>query len=233
MTDEAPGRGLAALLGHDIRDEALFRRALTHASALPSGAPAPEKTYQRLEFLGDRVLSLVVADALIKAFPEDEEGDLAVRLNALVRAETLAAIAEEIGLGRFAHWGEGEARKASRARAAILADMMESVIAALYRDGGFEAARAFILRHWNTRLAEVASVQRDPKTRLQEWYQGRGLAAPVYTIVSRSGPDHAPVFDIEVRDGTGRAERASGPSKRAGQQAAAALLLKRLETEAS
>ena len=231
MTDEAPGRGLAALLGHDIRDEALFRRALTHASALPSGAPAPEKTYQRLEFLGDRVLSLVVADALIKAFPEDEEGDLAVRLNALVRAETLAAIAEEIGLGRFAHWGEGEARKASRARAAILADMMESVIAALYRDGGFEAARAFILRHWNTRLAEVASVQRDPKTRLQEWSLARGLGVPRYETVDREGPDHAPVFTVSVHVGEGLQARGQGSSKRQAEMAAAGQLLKEAGNE--
>jgi len=217
----SPSGDVEAALGHRFARPALLAEALTHPSA--SGPSRPDN--QRLEFLGDRVLGLVVAEALHAAYPGESEGTLAPRFNALVRRETLAEIAREIGLGEHLSLGRSESISGGRRKIAILADAMEAVIAALYLDGGIEAARRFIERHWTARLQAPAEAPQDAKTRLQEWAQGRGLAPPAYEVLGREGPDHAPRFTIEARLATGERASAEAPSKKAAEQAAAARLL--------
>jgi ribonuclease-3 len=222
----ALARELEGILGHAFAEPARLERALTH----PSAASAARPDNQRLEFLGDRVLGLVIAEALLETHPEAEEGALAPRLNALVRRETLAEIAGEIGLGAHLRLGRSETLSGGRRKAAILADALEAVIAALYLDGGLGAARAFIRRHWAERVAAVPGAATDAKTRLQEWAQGRGLAPPVYASVGRAGPDHAPVFTVAARLENGAEAEGSAKSKKQAEQAAAAALLARLDT---
>lgn len=211
---------LAKSLGHVFADMTILAEATTHGSAA-KGA----RNYERLEFLGDRVLSLVVADMLLKRFPVEPEGDLARRHAALVRRETLAAIAVETGLGAHITLGKGEAESGGRNNPGILADVCESTIAALYLDGGLDVAARWITRHWSDRMTMPVEPPQDAKTALQEWAQGRGLPAPVYTVLSRVGPDHAPVFEVGTAvDGFAPA-RGEGPSKRIAEQNAAAVLL--------
>jgi ribonuclease-3 len=211
--------GAAARLRHDFAQPALLIEALTHPS---TGAAANN---QRLEFLGDRVLGLVIAEALLERDPLAAEGDLAPRLNALVRKETCAEIAIALELGPVLRLGRSEALTGGRRKTTLLGDAMEAVIAAVYLDGGLPAARALILREWASRLAAVDSVGRDPKTALQEWAQARGLPPPDYLDLDREGPDHAPVFSVAVRLADGRAAEARASTKRAAQQAAARALL--------
>ena len=212
-----------------VRLEATERlaEALTHPSA--SSPARPDN--QRLEFLGDRVLGLVVAQELIARFPHEPEGALAPRLNALVRKETCAEAAAAIGLGGHLRLGRSEAIGGGRRKTAILGDAMEALIAAVYLDQGLEAARAVIVNAWGPRLTAVAEAPRDAKTDLQEWAQARGEPPPVYEVADRAGPDHAPVFTVVARMADGRRARASARSKRAAQQAAAAALLARIEGE--
>lgn len=212
---------LGGILGHAFRDPALLEQALTH----PSGASPARPDNQRLEFLGDRVLGLCIAEALLEAYPDAAEGALAPRFNALVRRETLAEVAIEIGLGEHLRLGRSESLSGGRRKAAILADAAEAVIAALYLDGGMEAARGFIAAHWRGRLHELTSAPTDAKTQAQEWAQARGLAPPAYRLLERSGPDHAPVFTVEAALETGeRASGRAGSKKMAEQEAATALM---------
>lgn len=218
---------LTQLFGHAFRDSALLEHALTHRSAASTSCTG----YERLEFVGDRVLSLVVADWLFEAYPSEPEGDLARRLVALVRRETLAEIAREVGIGPHIRMSRGEEESGSRDNDAILADVCEAVIAALYRDGGIEAADRFIRRHWQTRLQATLRPPQDAKTALQEWAQGRGLPLPRYDILTREGPDHAPLFRISVSvEGYPTAE-GDGPSKRTAEQAAATRLLDQVQND--
>lgn len=214
---------LARLLGHGFSNPRLLAQALTH----PSASGDESATYQRLEFLGDRVLGLIVADMVFRVFPEADEGELSRRLALMVRRETCAAVAREVGLGAFIRLGGGEAQSGGRARVAILADVCEAVIGALYLDGGLKAARAFVETRWDTRVREAAARLKDAKTALQEWAHARGLDAPTYVEVERSGPDHAPVFTIAVTiPGLDPAE-ATGSNKRLAEQAAAESMLRR------
>ncbi len=215
---------ISEVVGHRFRDLALLDEALTH----PSAATRARPDNQRLEFLGDRVLGLTIAEALLEAFPDEAEGTLAPRFNALVRRETLAEIATEIGLGAHLRLGRSESLSGGRKKAAILADALEAVIAALYLDGGMEASRAFIARHWAERLHAAGTAPMDAKTRLQEWAQGRAMAPPAYLLLDRSGPDHEPRFVIEARLETGDSARGEAASKKAAEQAAAAALLDRV-----
>ena len=202
----------------------MLYEALTHCSAIvDSGAAA---SYERLEFLGDRVLGLVIADMLLDAFPGEPEGDIARRFTALTRRDALLAIARKIELGRYLVLGSGE--DAGRESPAVLADAMEAVIAALYRDAGLESARAFITTHWRAMMKAAPHPPQDAKTRLQEWAQARALALPDYVEMAREGPQHAPRFAIEVRVGPVRAS-GSGDSKREAEQAAAAAAFARLK----
>jgi ribonuclease-3 len=220
---DAATRLLEERLGHAFGRPALLLAALTHGSRGGEGAN------ERLEFLGDRVLGLVVAEALLEADPEAREGLLAPRLNALVRKEACAAVAREIRLGEAIRLGRSEMMAGGRKREALLGDAMEAVIAAVFLDGGFEAARALVLRLWEARLRDVPRDARDSKATLQEWAQARGLMPPVYEEVGRDGPDHAPRFVIEARLSTGDAARGEGASKRLAEHQAAAALLERVQ----
>jgi len=214
-----------ARLGHSFAQPALLLRALTHASIATPARP----DNQRLEFLGDRVLGLVLAETLLAADTAATEGQLAPRFNALVRKETCADVARQIGLGEVLKLGRSEMMTGGRRKEALLGDAMEAVIAAVYQDAGFGAARALVLRLWGARVDLVADDARDAKTSLQEWAQARGLPPPDYVEIAREGPDHAPLFTIEVRLATGQAEVAQAGAKRAAEQAAAKALLERME----
>ena len=213
---------LEARLGYRFRDPELATLALTHLSAQAGG-----RSYQRLEFLGDRVLGVVVADELYRSFPLASEGELSIRLAKLVRRETCAAVATEWDVGPHVVLGLGEARGGGRKKAAILSDVCESIIGAVFLDGGFEAARALILRAWAARLTADAEPARDAKTALQEWAQARALAAPRYEEAARSGPAHAPLFVMRVELPGYEPETGEATSKRAAEQAAAQAFLDR------
>ncbi len=217
---------LGARLGHDFDRPELLIEALTHPSL---GGSVHN---QRLEFLGDRVLGLVIAEALIAQDPEASEGDLAPRLNSLVRKETCAEVAQSIDLGAGLRLGRSEMMSGGRRKTALLGDAMEAVIAAVYRDAGIAAARDLVLRLWGSRIAAARAQGQDAKTALQEWAQARGQRPPVYADLDRAGPDHAPVFRVEARLEDGRAAQAEAPSKRAAQQLAAAALLGSVESGA-
>lgn len=219
---------LSGTLGHRFNNPELLVRAVTHASI--SGPQRPDN--QRLEFLGDRVLGLVMSEALLSADERASEGQLAPRFNALVRKETCAEIAREIGLGDALKLGRSEMMSGGRRKEALLGDAMEALIAAVYVDAGFEVARAVVLRLWGDRVGRVEKDARDPKTALQEWAQARALPPPRYVELGRSGPDHQPTFDVEVRLETGEAETARANTKRAAEQAAARALLARMEKNA-
>ncbi|MCB2127508.1 MAG: ribonuclease III [Rhodobacteraceae bacterium] len=221
--------GFSARIGHDFRRPELLVRALTHASI----ASATRPDNQRLEFLGDRVLGLVMAEALLAADKDASEGQLAPRFNTLVRKETCAAVAREIALGDVLKLGRSEMMSGGRRKDALLGDAMEAVIAAVYLDGGFDAARAMILRLWDARIGSVKTDARDAKTALQEWAQARGLPPPDYVETGREGPDHQPVFTVEVRLPTGESASAKAGAKRQAEQAAAKALLVRLSRDVS
>jgi ribonuclease-3 len=215
---------LAEALGHRFRDPRLLTRALRHASAGPP-------TNERLEFLGDRVLGLAVANLLLDAHPNVTEGALAPRFNALVRLETCAAVATEAGIAPHIVMAPSEAKSGGRSKAAILGDACEAVIGALFLDGGIDAARAFVERYWRGRLDTVSGDMRDPKTTLQEWAQARAMGVPVYSVTGRTGPDHAPEFTVEARIGAELSGQGKGASRRLAEQAAARELL--IQVEAS
>jgi ribonuclease III len=213
-------------IGYRFADASLLDSALSHISAL-KGARNRVGSYQRLEFLGDHVLGLVISDMLFRAFPRADEGELSRRLADLVRKETCAEIARVIDLGAAIRLGASEANAGARTRPAILADVCEALIGAVYLDGGFAAAEALIGRLWQVRMKTKAEPARDPKTVLQEWAQGRGLPTPAYREIARSGPDHDPQFRVAVQLPHLAPAEGSGRSKRAAEQAAAAAMMKR------
>jgi ribonuclease-3 len=215
-----------ARIGYRFTDAAMLESALTHISAL-KGARNRAGSYQRLEFLGDHVLGLVISDMLYRAFPKADEGELSRRLADLVRKETCAEIARMIDLGAAIRVGSSEANAGARSRPAILADVCEAVIGAVYLDGGYKAAEGLVERLWEVRLRATAQPLRDPKTVLQEWAQGRGLPTPVYREIARSGPDHNPEFRVAVQLPAFAPAEGVARSKRAAEQAAAAAMLAR------
>lgn len=225
MRRDAGLSGLEECLGYRFRDESLLIRALTHASAIANPSEQLD-TYQRLEFLGDRVLGLVIADMLDEHYPEAPEGELSRRLARLVSGETCAKVAKDMGLPSHLRIG-GSIRSASRATSGVLADVCESVIGAVYRDGGYEAARPLVERFWRDRLETMRGPLRDAKTELQEWAHRHGFETPVYEEVQRSGPDHAPKFEVEVKIGGTEGGSGSGRSKREAEHEAAAGVLRR------
>ena len=214
-------------LGHAFARPERLQRALTHGSFGSAG----RDDNQRLEFLGDRVLGLVIAEALLGADRAATEGQIAPRYNALVRRETCAAVARALDLGAVLKLGRSEMKSGGRRKEALLADAMEAVLAAVYLDGGLEAARRVILAHWGGLIDSVEADARDPKTALQEWAQARGAPPPEYAEVARSGPDHQPVFTIEVRLQDGAVARATAGSKRQAEQMAASAMLDRVSGE--
>lgn len=214
---------LAEDLGHRFARPELLAEALTHRSA--AQPDLHRFGYERLEFLGDRVLDLVIADLLLESFPDVPEGDLARRLSGLVRREALEEVAAALDLGRFLTLAESEARTGGRENAGIRADACEAVIGALYLDGGLAVARRFILANWRPLLEKAGTAARDPKTRLQEWAQGRKLPLPDYRVVDEAGPAHDPVFTMEVVVEGEKPARAKAGSKRQAEQGAARQLL--------
>ena len=208
-------------LGYQFRSVDLLRQALTHSSS----TAASSRNNERLEFLGDRVLAFLIADLLLQHYPDATEGDLALRLNALVRRETCAAVALEIELGACLILAPAEMASGGQDKPVILGDACEAVIGALYQDGGVAAARAFVEACWTPRLVGVVAAPADAKSALQEWSQARKLGTPVYSVVRREGPDHAPVFVIEVQLPGHRPLCGSGASKREAEQAAAKAML--------
>ncbi|AWI82463.1 ribonuclease III [Alloyangia pacifica] len=221
MKRSAEIEALEQRLGHRFDRPELLRRALTHSSMSGPG----REDNQRLEFLGDRVLGLVMAEALLSEDRKASEGQLAPRFNALVRKEACAEVAREVDIGAALKLGRSEMMSGGRRKQALLGDAMEAVIAAVYLDGGFEVAQNMILRLWGNRVSTVEQDARDPKTSLQEWAQARGMTPPAYVETARSGPDHAPVFTIEVRLASGQKAEATAGSKRKAEQEAAASLL--------
>jgi ribonuclease-3 len=230
---------LAERIGHVFARPELLAEALTHPS-VPSpargagrrgrqrGEPVRQHHYERLEFLGDRVLGLVIADLLWHRFENELEGDLTSRLGDLVRRDTLARVAREIGLDRHLRLSPTEAAAGAARNPAILADVCEAVIAAIYLDGGYDAAVAFVEHFWEPLIAEMKAPPRAPKTALQEWAQGRGLALPAYEVVATSGPAHALHFTVLARVGDVAEATGTASSKRAAETAAAAALLETL-----
>jgi ribonuclease-3 len=213
-------------IGYRFRDVVLLDSALSHISSL-KGARNRAGSYQRLEFLGDHVLGFVISDMLFRAFPKADEGELSRRLADLVRKETCTDMARAIDLGAAIRLGSSEANAGGRKRPAILADVCEALIGAVYLDGGFAAAEALVGRLWEERLRSTAQPVRDPKTVLQEWAQARGLPTPAYQEVARSGPDHDPEFRVAVHLPKFAPAEGSGRSKRAAEQAAAAAMMVR------
>lgn len=211
-------------LGHRFADPALLERAVTHPSvtAHPSYRGGD---YERLEFLGDRVLGLVVAEMLFERFPEEAEGLLARRLAKLVAKKTLASVARDLDLGEVMRFAMGEDESQGRTNPGLLSDACEAVIAALYLDGGLPVAKRFIVSAWQERVELDREAPTDSKTELQEWAQGRGLPLPRYTEIDRRGPPHDPLFTIRVEVEGEKAQDGSGRSKRTAEQAAAAQLL--------
>ena len=217
-------RSFEQRLGYEFSNLSLLVEALTHSSI----ASDFRKDNQRLEFLGDRVLGLVMAEALLEIDQTAPEGTLAPRFNALVRKETCAEVARQIELGGVLKIGRSEMLSGGRRKDALLGDGMEAVIAAIYKDGGFEIAKTIIIKLWGDRIKNVRGDARDAKTMLQEWAQARGQNPPNYEVISRSGPDHAPDFLVKVILASGETSEAMAGSKRQAEQMAAKELLQKI-----
>ena len=210
-------------IGHRFADVKRLEKALTHSSA------GGTYNYERLEFLGDRVVGLALAHTLFKTFPDENEGDMAKRHAALVQGKMLARIAREIGLGDMMLLSDAERTAGGANNDNILADGLEAVIGALYIDAGFAPCQSAIEKLWGDRVRTMRRPPQDAKTALQEWAQARALALPLYELVGRTGPDHAPVFEIRVKVGDFPPWAAKGTSRRSAEKLAAAMLLAHLE----
>lgn len=218
--------GLERRLGHSFADRALLERALTHSSV---GRGAPDN--ERLEFLGDRVLALLMSEALLEQETGADAGQLSKRLHVLVNRETCAEVARGLGVGPALRLPGGETRRGARDQTRFLADACEALIGALYLDAGLDAARAVVLAAWAPHLAAPHDERAaNPKSRLQEWAAAGGRGAPAYRLVSRAGPDHAPEFTVEVEVAGAPPERATAGSRQAAEKAAALALLRRAES---
>lgn len=224
---------LSAALGHAFRSPALLEEALTHPSVNSGRGGGEGPSYQRLEFLGDRVLGLIVCELLYSRFPTEQEGALAKRLAALVRQDSLAEVARDLGLGHFMILPRAEEDAGERDNPALLSDACEAVIGALYLDGGLEVARAFVAPRWTPLLEADRTPPQDAKTALQEWAQGRGLPLPDYRETGRDGPAHEPRFTVEVTVQGQAPTQGEGRSKRQAERAAAAALLAELRGASS
>jgi len=222
LVEQALAPKLESQLGHVFRDPAMLQAALTHGSH-----ETARDDYQRLEFLGDRVLSLVIADALYRRFPAEQEGPLAARLSLLVRAETCARVGEALKLDDFIIVGRVEKRKGVQRIVSVLGDVVEALIGALYLDGGMDVARGFVLKYWQAMLEAEPFSLKDAKTFVQEWALGRALALPLYEILRREGLQHAPVFTVGLKVGAFEPVEGKGTSKQLAEMAAAQAFIAR------
>ncbi len=222
---------LAVKLGHTFNDLSLLETAVTHSS-ISSEQGSRLYSNERLEFLGDRVLGLVIAEVLLEKFPKEEEGALARRHTAMVRKEALAIVARKLGIAAYIRMTRGEEEGGGRENDSLLSDCCEAIIAALFLDGGLDVARGFIGTHWQSLLGRDLTPPKDNKTMLQEWLQARGRPLPTYREVARKGPAHAPEFEMEVLADDDQVAMASGASKRQAEQEAAGRLLETLKEKA-
>jgi ribonuclease-3 len=228
MSRKAKDRtALEEKIGFKFADKALLERALTHISALSGGAHNRTSSYQRLEFLGDHVLGLVISDMLYRAFPKANEGELSRRFADLVRKEACADVARAMELGPALKLGNSESHAGGRLRTTILGDACEALIGAVFLDGGYQAAEVLVGRFWKERMLRPLRPLRDPKTMLQEWAQARGLPTPAYRELARTGPHHDPEFRVAVALPDRPPAEGLGSSKRAAEQNAAAAMLER------
>lgn len=214
---------LQEILRHRFRDDALLTAAMTHAST------GTGNNYERLEFLGDRVLGLVMAELLYSLFPNEPEGHLAKRHAALVQGALLAVIAREINLGDSLILSEAERASGGADNENMLADGLEALIGALYLDAGLAPCQELIKRLWGDRVSILSNPPQDPKTALQEWAQGRGLPLPLYEVAERTGPDHAPAFTVRVTVQGFAPAAATGATRRAAEKESARILLEQLQ----
>ena len=214
-------------IGYVFQDRELLERALTHASVGDRSPATPDN--ERLEFLGDRVLNLIMAEELMRSHPEMSEGALTKAFHKLVNVDACAEAGERIGLGQALRFGGGAGKQGMRRNVRVIGDATEAVIAALYLDAGLETTRSCVLGLWADLIADLGAPEmRDPKTQLNEWAQGRGLAAPVYRVVGQEGAAHAPRFRIEVFVAGVEPEVAEGGSKKEAEKLVAERLLRRL-----
>ncbi|MET0546336.1 MAG: ribonuclease III [Caulobacterales bacterium] len=226
MTLTSEAEALQERLGYEFADRDLFQSALTHASAAENAAGRKAKitrqqTNQRLEFLGDRVLGLIVADELFRRFGQHDEGGLTIRFNSVVSLAGCARAARRMELGRALILSPTEDNAGGRLKEGILGDAAEAILAALYLDGGLEVARGCVLKFWGEDIDGATIRAKDPKNALQEWAAAHGGTAPAYRVVTRAGPDHAPSFEVEVVVGNLPPARAVGKSKQEAERAAA------------
>ncbi len=229
VLEPAARQACEAVIGYRFKDPALLDRAMTHRSAVPNGHP--EWSNERLEFLGDRVLGLIIARFLIERFPKDREGALAPRLNALVSRDACAQIGAALGLEEFLIVDRAERAAGAASRPSLLSNATEALLGAIYLDGELRAASKFIQQHWKNALQNADEVQRDPKSVLQEWVQGRSGSTPIYELVEQAGPDHAPTFKVSVRIDGGATQTGEGSSKQDAERAAAAAMLEQVADE--
>ena len=206
-------------IGYTFTDQSLLTRALTHSSL--SGGERVVRDLERLEFLGDRVLGLLTAEILWRNYPDYDEGDMAPRLNALVRKETCAKAALYFGVDHYIRMSEWEAQSGGRKKKAILGDVMEALLGALYIDGGLLAARELYDQFWKPNLEDLSKLHKDPKTALQEWSQNKKLGTPDYDVLESEGPAHAPAFTVAVKIKGKKPAEGQGRSKREAQMEAA------------
>ena len=224
--DKAANAAIEARIGHHFADPSLLSTAFTHVSALKSSKKRGD-SYQRLEFLGDHVLGLIVSDMLYRSFPSADEGELSKRLADLVRKESCADVAKSLGLLDDIKLGAVGAGAGARLRKSVLGDVCEAVIGAIFLDGGYAAAAGFVERNWTERMHKPRRPLRDPKTVLQEWAQGKGLPTPVYREVERTGPHHDPQFRVAVDLPGLKSAEGVGGSKRAAEKVAASVMIER------
>ena len=211
------------IIGYSFKDRHLLERALTHSST------GEEYSYQRLEFLGDRVLGLVIADALFKKFRLENEGGLAKRHTALVQGSTLAVIGQAHGFNEFILFSDAEKQAGGHKNENIISDVVESLLGALYLDGGYDVVYDVIIRLWGDNIETLEKAPQDPKTELQEWAQAKGLSLPLYEIIDRQGPDHAPVFTVKLSVEGFDSIQEEGPSRRQAEKTAARKMVKVLK----
>lgn len=217
---------LEKIIGYDFKDISLLTQAVTHRSSYFDGRAnklknIAQKHYERLEFLGDRVLGLVISEYILSAFPHEDEGDLNLRFAQLVRKESCTLVAKNLKIDDFVILGTNESKSGLNKNTTILGDVCEALIAALFLDGGMEVAKPFILKYWNDQIKSNQPHKQDAKTALQEWAQKQKLSLPVYKVSQTIGPAHAPSFTIEMRVGSHGVSAANGQSKRIAEQKAA------------
>jgi ribonuclease III len=213
---------VAARMGYTFKDDGLLTQALTHGSNI-----SRSRDYERLEFLGDRVLGLVIAEALFVNHGTEREGKLAARHSAMVRGEVCAQMGEAMGLADFIVMGATEKRTGIHKTMSVLGDVVEAVIGAIYIDGGFTAARDVILKFWSEVLQRRDSADKDAKTFVQEWALGRKLSLPRYNLASRTGPEHKPVFTVELQVDKKEPAQGQGSTKQAAEMDAAKVFIQR------